>query len=138
MSSQDIGEHQELSRHTGSWRWPSAAKRGGGVLGVVTTRITVMRRLQRPYTGGPQQQQGGARSPYGEGPDLAARGENQHDASLALFAPGGVAKTLSTPTTAVFGFLPRSEKTFAIRRAGFHHGLLRCGLEPNAPSVCAA
>ena len=56
--------------------------------------------------------------------NLATRGETRHDVSLVLFAPGGVAKTCSTPGTAAFRLLPRSEKSFAIRRAGFHHGLL--------------
>ncbi len=50
--------------------------------------------------------------------------ETRHDVSLVFLAPGGVAKTRSTPGTAAFRILPRSGKFFAIRRAGFHHGQL--------------
>ncbi|MEM6294761.1 MAG: DUF6596 domain-containing protein [Myxococcota bacterium] len=55
---------------------------------------------------------------------LAACGATHHPASLVRFAPGGVAKTCGMPDTAAFRLLPRSEKSFAIRRAGSHHRLL--------------
>jgi hypothetical protein len=55
---------------------------------------------------------------------LAARGETQHAASLALLDDGGVRESSQY---ARYSFVSRPclrRKSVAIRRTGFHHGLL--------------